>query len=286
MSSSDQMPTVRTGCAVVVLVASCAGAKPPPPQAEPRPRPACPDLALPTPGRDTVYGVVTDASGRPLEGVHVSVLGWAYWHGNWKPGVNARTTTGRNGAYSIVAWDSNAAIEYELDGRKVRGARPGILPRRIDVVLDVTRPRGLIGVFDAKAIPTDRCEKWVCPQDRTPADAWWTLEDPCPANTHLAYRAFLNLPGFGVACVTADEVPHGPATEWTPIGEHEGWRVSSRWFDQGKPCGPSREDPPPRDFVQPEEPDRPPYDYAYPPHGIHDPVFEPEVAPPDPPKKR
>lgn len=187
-----------------------------------------------------LFGAVTDAAGRPVENVRVDELMWFQVRAQWRRQVGNHTITARDGTYRLV--ETSAMLSFTRDDRQVVVVR-AFAPRRLDVQLDVTRPAGVVDVVDASTA-IERCEAWACPIDRPPPPNWWLAPAPCPRGAHLRFGVAQDLDYAAAAQVRCelDGKPHGPSTTWT-LAPDRAWRESDAWFDHGRACGISRDDP-------------------------------------------
>ena len=204
-------------------------------------------------GAQDVYGIVTDGVGRPLEGVDVEEMRWTPALGpDWMRVPGATATTAADGTYHLPLSVGHIVV-FKSDGRQVVWGHV-VAPRRIDVVLDRTKPRGVVALFDAR-LDEDRCGGWQCPMSHEPVADWWTRPHPCPDGATLRFALSghysMGGAGVGVEC-ELDGKRHGPFTSWVVAADRTLDDVSG-WFDHGRRCGQWHEPPEP-----PRPPDRPP----------------------------
>jgi hypothetical protein len=237
-----------------LLMTACGGTTPAH-EIAPTPKPTqC--VSITRTNAQDVYGRVTDETGRPLEGVQVQEMNWYRANGpDWMRTPGAAATTDPDGIYHLPL-ALGRVILFEFEGRKVVWAHV-YSSRRIDVELDVTKPPGLMALFDARLGEQNPCGEWQCPLSHEPLADWWTRPEPCPKGAKLRFAISgdysMNAAGVGVQC-ELDGKPHGAFTSWT-IAADGTLDDSSGWFDHGRKCGQWREppvpEPPP---VEPTEP--------------------------------
>lgn len=189
-----------------------------------------------------VYGRVTDETGRPLEGVRIEEMFWFQSGPDWRRSPGATATTRSDGTYHLPLGVGHIVV-FEREGRQVvAGHLFG--SERIDIEIDLTKPRGVIAMLDARLVGNDRCDQWQCPMSHEPVADWWTRPHPCPEGAKLEFHLsgdYSMSAGVGVGC-ELDGMPHGAFTTWT-LGADRALADTSGWFDHGKRCGLWREPP-------------------------------------------
>jgi hypothetical protein len=171
-----------------------------------------------------------------------------------------QTTSAADGSYALSV-DRDDAVIFDLDGRQVVWMHAEA-PRRIDVAIDRSKPKGVIALFDGDFMTGDPCEDArSCPSVATqhaPAVDWWTRPRPCPDGAQLRFQIagdMATAPGVTVSC-ERDGVNHGAITTMIRPPEGYSWRVSRGWYDHGKRCG-TWDEPPPLPPPPPPQPGEP-----------------------------
>jgi hypothetical protein len=197
-------------------------------------------MPVPGAGLTTLYGTVTDRSGRPIPGATIELVRWSDTGGGGGGGVwlrdprpAARAMTDTAGHYAVTAPYGSYRIEAHAGAGVAIGLgyRADRATRRLDIAIDPSIP----STFDAALLdPALDCE-WICPRDHAPREEWWLPPNPCPEGSTVTVTVDAANAASSIACTAKHGEGHGPFTTWEPTTA--GWVRRSGWRSHGDACG-------------------------------------------------